>query len=890
MPLGSRASSLLRNLWRRQRAERDLDDEVRAYLDMLVDEKRAAGLPEESARRAALIELQGVEQVKERVREIRAGALAEQLWKDALDGSRALARQPAFTVAAVATLALGIGANTAVFSVVDTIVWRPLPYSDGARLVKICGNARGEPTDDVSLPDFVDIRDQNHSFASIAADDGTAFVVQHGASREHVLGAFVTAGWLSTLGVTPALGRAFLPEEAQPGRDRVVLLTDDYWRRRFAADPHVVGTSLSIDGRSFTVIGVLPPNVLRYAADFLRPLVPAEYPSERGHRDLDVFARLRRGVTLTQAQADLATIARRLEREYPGTNTGRRLTAIPLGKYYAAVNPGAQSGLLLTLGAVALVLLIACVNVTSLLLARGIARGREYVLRAALGASRGRLVRQLLTETLLLFVAGGVLGLAIAAGCVDWLRALAVTGGYVPERVTVSVDARLFAFSLIVAILCGAAVGIGPALQASNVDLNEGLRDAGHAASGGARRTRTRRVLIVSELALSVLLLAGFGLLMRSYRHVQSNAAELAADRILETSAEGGRSFSSAVAFWTRALEHARAAAGVEAAAVTSRPPIHGARDQRFAVWGRREATAQPEPRAGDILVSADYFRTMGIRIVKGRAFTDRDDAAAPPVVIVSRRLASRYFRGMDPIGQRVSIAETDPMTCCSAAGGVAGVWREIVGVAEDVRQANLDESPAATLYRPYSQIVEHDMYLMARVSAAGDVGRAAADLQSRLQAAAPGTEWPTVVTLQRVIDESGSIRLRRFMLVLFGTFAALALTLAGVGLYAVMSYSVAERRREIGIRVALGATRGMVLGHVLAEAIRLAVIALLLGAIAAPLLSRLIGSMLYGVRSTDALTYLGVWALLAAVTVIASYVPARRATRVDPILALREP
>ena len=889
MSLQSRAASFFRNIFQWQRAERDLDDEVRAYLDLVIAEKRRDGLSDEDARRAALVEIQGVEQVKESVREVRAGAAAEQLWKDFADSIRALFRQRAFTAAVVTTLALGIGANTAIFTIVDTIFWRPLPYEDAARLVKICGNALGQPLDDISLPDFIDIQHQNRSFEAVAADDGQGFVVQHGSSRESANGAFVTTGWLSTLGVTPRLGRAFRPEEAQPGLNRVVILTDEYWRRGFASDPNVIGTTLSIDRRPFTVIGVLPPNVLRYFSDFLEPLVPEEYPSGRGHRDLDVFARLRSGVTPAQAQTDLDAIARRLEREYPSTNTGRRLSAVPLGKDYAALDPKARQGLLLTFGAVGLVLLVACVNVTSLLLARAIARKREYVLRAALGATRARLVRQLLIETLLLFVAGGALGLAIAMWSVESLRAFAVAGGYVPERVAIAVDARVFAFSLIVSIVCGTIFGIGPALQASSVDLNEGLRDSGHAHSSGSGRARARRALIVSELVLSLLLLAGFGLLMRSYRHVQANASDLAADRILETSAEGGRSFSSAVAFWTAMLAHARAVPGVQWAAVTSRPPVHGARQQRFSVSGHLAAAAA-EPRAGDILVSADYFRAMGIPIVKGRAFTEQDNASAPPVVIISRTVARRYFPNEDPIGQRLSLDERAPMTCCSAAGPVAGVWREIVGVADDVRQANLDDAPAATLYRPYSQIVEHDMYLMVRVGAGSDVGRVAADLQSRLLAAAPGAEWVDVVTFQRVIDGSGSIRLRRFVLVLLGTFAALALVLAGVGLYAVMAYFVAERRREIGIRVALGATRRMVLGHVLTEAMRLALAALVLGAIATPLLSRLIGSMLFGVTGTDALTYVAVWALLAGVALTASYVPARRAAHVDPILALREP
>jgi putative ABC transport system permease protein len=758
--------------------------------------------------------------------------ILEQLRHDLLYGARMLTKQRGFTTAAVLTVALGIGANTAIFTIVDTVVFRPLPYKDPARLVKIWGSGVQHPLADVSFADFVDIRDQNHVFEAVAADDGEGVTVEYGGARESVNAAFVTEDWLSTLGVQPLLGRAFVAEEARPGRNRVVMLSHRYWQRRFGSDPNAVGQSLVVDAQPVIVVGVLPPNVLRYSADLLRPLVPAEYPVERGHRDLDVFARLRPGVTLARAQVEIETIARRLAREYPATNQGRGFQVVALDKYYASIDTKAREGLVLMLGAVGLVLLIACVNVSNLLLARAIGRARECAIRVALGASRARLVRQLLTEYVLLFLAGGVLGILLARWSLRALLVLAVGSGYVPERMAVSLDARVFAFSLMASLVTGVVFGLFPALRATGVDLTAGLKDSGSTSHTGSRQGRTRRVLIVSELVLSLVLLVGFGLLIRSFVRVLANAGSLAADTLLETSADGGRSFVAAVAFWRAALEQAQAVPGIEAVAVTSRPPVHGARQQAFVVAGQSDLQSGEPPRAGDILVSSEYFRTVGIPPLRGRVFTDNDTGSSLPVVVISQRLARRYFPGRDPIGRRLSLREQSPMMCCSAAGPVENVWREVVGVVGDIRQANLDEEPAATIYRPYSQIIEHDMYLLARVRSAAEVPRAASELRSRLQLLNPGTEWVDVRVMRELIDQSESIRLRRFVLILLGTFAGLALLLAGVGLYGVMAYFVAERRREIAIRVALGAARSDVFRQVMGEAMRLALASLLLGAV----------------------------------------------------------
>jgi putative ABC transport system permease protein len=815
--------------------------------------------------------------------------MLDALARDVVYGLRIARRNPGFTTAAVLTLGLGIGVTTTTFTVADAILFRPLPYAQPERLVKIWGRSSAHPTDNMALADFSGVSHLTAIFEQVGADDGTGVRVEDGQAWHAANVALVTPDWLATLGVRPALGRGFLAEEFLVGRDNVGVLTHVYWQRRFGGDPAVIGRVLRIDGRALTIVGVLPPNVLRYGSDLLLPLVVATYPPSREYRNLDVVARLRPGATIASARAALGVLARQLDAVQSSPYVNREFSVAPLGKNYASIGPGAGHGMMLLLGAVALVLLIACVNVASLLLARSIPRERECAVRSALGASRMRLTRQLLVENMLLFVAGGGLGCFLAWWSLDVLTALGVSGGYVPERLVVALDARVLAFSTLVTMLTAVTFGLGPALRGGRVSVTQGLKDASQSERGGSSRLRTRRVLIVAELALSVVLLVGCGLIVRSLAGLYANVDGFVPDRLLETGSDAGREFAPALTKWRAALERARRITGVESAALSSRPPVHGARLQSFSVSGRPAVDQALEPRAGDILISPDYFKTMGIPLRRGRAFTELDTHTSTPVVIISETLARQQFPGEDPIGQRIRINERSPMSCCVVAAPVDGVWREIIAVAGDIRQANLDEPPAATIYRPYGQIFEHDMFLLVRARADRDLAPVAAALATGLREVDPSMFWTPVQSMHQSIQESGAVRTRRFVVRMLSGFSLLALALAAVGLYGVMAYLVIERRREIAVRMALGATRSVLFTQILGEAGRLLLIGLVVGAIAARWLTRFIASLLFGVATTDLGTHLAVFVVLGAVGFLASYLPARRAAAVDPMAALRE-
>jgi len=882
-----RLASLLRNLFRRKRIECELDEELRAYVDMTVDEKRRGGLADADARRQALAELGGVEQVKERVRDVRAGALLDQLRQDLSYAFRTLRKSPVFTAVAVATLALGIGATTAVFSMVDTLVFRPLPYTDPGRLVKICGTGPRDPAcnDDLSAHELDSIQRAATAFAQVAADDGMGVTVVHADGTRASIGVgLVSTNWLSTLGVKPIIGRDFHADEGRRGRDGVLILTHNYWTKHFGAGADAIGRTLTFDGSTHIVVGVLPPNVLRYYADVLKPLVLDAYTD----RSLDIFGRLKPGATLAQIGVEVDGIGRQLARDYPGTNGDRQLSTALLDRNYAPVGRREAGGLLAMLGAVALVLVVACTNVANLLLARAGVRRRESVVRAALGASRGRLVRQALVESILLFAIGGAAGVIVARLFVDSLTGLAISGGYMPERMSVSLDLRVLGVAMGLSLLTGLLFGMIPALQASRVDVNAALRASAQTSTGDRRRGRTRRVLIVAEVALSLVLLAGSGLLIRSFARLYAASGGYSPDNVVVIASDGGRSFPEAMLFWNAALDRARALPGVASAALTSRPPANDVRSKPFEIEGRPVASEPNAPLADDVFVSGAFFETLRIPLLRGRTFAAADSDSAPKVAVISESFARRFFDGENPLGRRIRMVEKLPMPCCAVPGPVEGVWREIVGVVGDVRQDNLDEPPSMTVYRPVTQIVEHDMVLVVRASDAAAAGRITRELRSHLLGVDRARDWTAAQPMWQMIRDSGALRLRRFVVILLGVFAALALLLAAVGVYGVASSGVAERTREIGIRIALGASRPAVFRQIVGEMALLALAGSALGVVAAFPLTRVIESMLFDTSATDPLTYVGVALLLGAMVVAASWIPARKATRIDPLIALR--
>ena len=879
-----RLSALVRNLFRRDRIERELDDELRAYVELATDERRQGGLPEPAARRAALLDLGGIEQVKEHVRDARAGAFVEQLSQDVSYAFRVLRKYRGFTILAVVTLALGIGATTAMFTIVDTALVRPLPYANPERLVRVCGmDARtNHCTDDVS-PAELEAVSQLDVFERLAADDGFGVTaVGADGAKENLGVGMVTPNWLATLGVRPIAGRDFAVDESLPGRDRVLLLTHAYWTRRFGASHEAIGSTLTFDGAPYTVVGVLPANVLRHSADVVKPLVIQEYTD----RSLDLVGRLKPGVSLAHGQTSIAAMERPSAASPREAGRQRRLAAVPLGRSYAEVTSAASDGLLLMLGAVGLVLLIACANVANLLLSRASARARESLVRAALGASRGRLVRQALVESAVLFAIGGAAGVLVARVLVDSVAGLAVAGGYIPERMAVTLDVRILGAAMAVSLLTGLAFGVVPAMQSARVDVSGGLR-AAVSTTADRRRGRARRVLIVAEVALSLILLAGFGLLVRSLARIYAAGSGFDPRDVIVTASDGGRSFREAMVFWRGSLERARALPGVSSAALASRPPANPVRGKLFDIDGRPHA---PEggPYGDDVLVSEDYFETMRIPIRRGRAFTRWDNESGAPVVLISESLARRYFSGEDPLGRSIRLRETLPMTCCATPGPVEGVWRRIVGVVGDVRQVAVDGAWSPTVYRPYGQIVEHDMFLVLRAASPADASRVMRELRAHLGAVDRARDWIEPRPMWQMIGDSGAMRRRRFVLILLGTFAAMAVVLAAVGIFGVASSAVTDRTREIGVRIALGATRLDVFRQIVGEMGALAAVGGLGGIAAALALTRTIQAMLFGVSPLDLVTYLAAAVIVVVTVLTASWIPARRATRIDPLVALR--
>ncbi|MBO0724571.1 MAG: ABC transporter permease [Blastocatellia bacterium] len=867
---------------RRRNVEREMDRELQFHLEMETAKNMRRGMSEEEAQQAALRDFGGVEQVKERYRDISRFRRLEEFWQDLRYGARMLLKRPGFTFVAGLALAVGIGANTAIFSVVNAVLLKPLPYYDPQRLVWISETWPNRNAEFVLSPDYIEWRAQSRAFEHLVAFGESAVNLTGRGESERLACVYSTANLFPALGVAPVVGRAFTPEEDRPGAAAVALLSHRLWLRRFGGDPKIVGQSLAIGGESYLVIGVMPAGFqFSREAELWLPLrLNAEQELRRERMSVvNVVGRLKANSSIDRAQEELNLIARRIDQANPGQWPGAQVRVTPLGERLAG---DLRRPLQALFGAVALVLLIACANVANLLLARSAARQKEMAIRAAMGAGRWRLIRQTFTESLLLSALGGVAGLLLAVLGVRALVALS------PDNLArfreSGVDGAVLGFTLVVSLLTGVVAGMVPALQISHVNLSDALKEgwgAGGNAAAPLRRGMRRAMpaLVIGELALTLALLAGAGLLIKSFLRLR--AVELGYDpenvltmMIQLNSSKYPSGAPQQKAYYQELLARVKALPGVEGAAISTGLPFTG-------ISGRAPLTIEGRPPVHDSQkplmemneISHDYFRAMGMRLRVGRAFTERDDETAQPVAIINETLARRYFPGEDPLGKRILFGPR--------------AWT-IVGVAPDVRRYGLEEEVRPEFYRPYLQETGILGFVPVKleVRAVGDSLNLAAAVRRQALAIDPDQPVFSMRTMERRLAES--IAPRRFQMTLFGVFAAVALALAAVGIYGVIAHSVSLRTHEIGIRMALGAKPRDVLRMVVAQGMRLALIGLAIGLTGAFALTRVMASLLFSVSPTDPATFASVSALLAMIAFLATYLPARRATKVDPMIALR--
>jgi putative ABC transport system permease protein len=819
------------------------------------------------------------------------------LLQDTKYGARMLRKSPGLTSVAVLSLALGIGAISTIFSFVNGIMLRPLPYHESERLVILDETApkRGVSSMSVSFANFVDWREQNQSFVDIACYDTGGFAIAGGGSGggaepEQLQGAFVNQGLFEILGVAPILGRTFTADEDQPDHDLVVILSYGLWQRRFGGDPNIMGQTLMLNNRPRVVIGIMPKGFqFPEVAEAWGPLALTPKIFTRTDHGIEAIARLKPGVTLEQAQAEMINIASNIELQNPVTNEGLSVNVIDLR---ASLVGDYKKALLILLGVVAFVLLIACVNVANLLLARATARQKEIAIRAALGANRRRIFRQLLTESLLLGMIGGAVGLVLALWGMDLL--LAAIPIDIPFWMRFDLDGRVLGFTIACSVLTGFVFGTAPALEASNPDLNETLKEGGRSGAGLGRH-RLRSLLVVAEIALSLVLLVGAGLMMRSFLHLQQVNSGFNPEGVLTMSiglpGAKYRTPEQRIAFFQQLLERVRTTPGVQSAGTNSGLPLAGSNWGRsLTVEGFPVLSVGEAPAINHCVISPGYFKTMGIPILRGRDFDEHDvappkapqaavrgdtmPAATKGVTIIDERLAREYWPDQDPIGKRIRFGppeDNEP-------------WHEIVGVVGEVKHQRLDASTRKSVYLPHAQMPIGGSRLAIKTE--GRPESLIGAVRNQVRELDPDLPVTRIMTMSEVVARS--VWQQRLYTALFGVFAAVALILATVGIYGVMSYAVTQRTREIGLRMALGAQRTDVLKLVVGHGVVVTAIGITLGLASAIALTRLMSSLLFSVSATDPLTFSVVSVVLAGVALGACLVPARRAAQVDPMVALR--
>ena len=802
------------------------------------------------------------------------------LAQDLRYGARMLLKQPGFAFIAVATLALGIGANTAIFSVVNGVLFRSLPYADSDRLywVTIDRQDLGNRFT-LSNADFLILKKHNQSFEKLAALSGDRMNLTGGAEPERVSAHRVTADYFAALGATAERGRTFLPEEDQPGKPLVAVVSHRLWERHLNSDPEPTGRTISLNDKTYTVVGVMPPDFRFVRSVDVWPIMQVATPKRRGPFVMRLVGKLKPGVEETQMRAELTALRDQAEREWPDPQNGSGLAlwsyeAEPLKEF---ITGGLRPLLLVLLAAVGCVLLIATANVANLLLARASTREREMAIRSAMGASRFRLLRQLLTESVLLAAAGGALGLLLASYGLDLL--LKLEGGNLPRINEIGIDKGVLIFTSCVSLLSGILFGLAPALQVSRTNLNESLKEGGRSSTETRGRKRLRGLLVISQTAMALVLLAGAGLMIKSFVRLQQVNPGFKPEGLLsvQVSPPGTRygEVNKQVAFNRELLERVRALPGVESAGTSSDTPPQNVNDvDVFEVAGQPVPLDQNRPLAERIILSTDYFRSMGIPLLSGRDFERTDDGDAPPVAIINQTLAQRYFPGGDAIGGRLHFGDFSP----------EAPWFTIVGVVGDVKNNGMSAEDALTIYQPFDQGPTVPISIFMRSSS--NTAPLIAGVREVVQSLDKDLPIANIKTGEQLLYEAaGQPRFQTFLIVLF---AAVALLLAAVGIYGVISYTVAQRTHEIGIRLAVGARPLDVLFLALRQGMLLTLTGTIIGLAAAFGLTRLLSSLLFHVSATDPLTFVGVAALLMTVALLACWIPARRATKVDPMIALR--
>ncbi|HTS13571.1 MAG TPA: ABC transporter permease [Candidatus Limnocylindrales bacterium] len=885
----ARLRSLIENLTRRRRRDEELDSEVRGYAEMLAEENMRKGMKPEEARRAARLELGGVEQVKEQVREARAGAWLDSLLQDLRYGMRTLRRSPGFAAVTILTLALGIGATTGIFSVIDAVLLRSLPYGDPNGLVMVWEKNSQDvnPHNTVAPPDFLDWQAQNHVFSGMAAIFDERDTMTGNGEPQEIVAQGVTGNFFDVLGVRPLIGNGFTKENTQRGHDNVVVLSYGFWQERFGGDPNIVGKTVVLDGQSQTVVGVMPARFDWFIKDGsltnARPQMwypfafPERWAARKIGRFLTVVARLNSGVTAGAAQVEMSTIAARLERQYPDFNGHWGVNVVPLSDQLSGE---LRPALLILFGAVVFVLLIACANVSSLLLARAAAREREMAIRTAIGAGRWRIGRQLLTESGLLALVGGGIGIALAIVGTNIL--LAASPANLLNLKSIPIDWRVLAFALAVTVLSALLFGVLPSYISARGGIAETLKESGRGTSSGERRRTARSAFVVAQTALAVVLLVGSGLLIRSFVRLIDVDPGFRADHLLTFKVTlPNKKYSTdpaRLAFFQDLLARVRRLPGVSAVTMNSFPPLSGL----GAATSVRILSQPPVPEA-DLPVAAvrvvgpDYFSTMSIPLRSGRTFNAAELAEERHVVVVNEAFVRQYLRGAEPIGQKLVISMRGPEIDDKYPS-------EVIGVVGNTHEMGPRTAPEPQVYWPHPELVYSGMTMLVRTST-DPMGLTSA-IRTQLRELDPEEPMSEVATMDQLLSDS--VSQSRFTALLLGLFAAMALVLAAVGTYGLIAYNAAQRTHEIGIRIALGARRWHVLRLVMGEGARLTLVGVTVGIVAALALTRLMKALLYGTSATDFLTFGSVVLLLTLVALAAGYIPARRATRVDPMVALR--